>query len=109
MKDLEYCEEEAIKFILNQLPAEIRKSVKEDDIEYMLDIIYDYYDEKGYLDDENDEIVDIIENEMFEHVMNRVAHDKKSEQLTEDIVSAILDGEYEYCKSIGVFEEEEEE
>ena len=108
MEDLEYNEEEAVKFILNHLPAEIKKNVKNDDVEYILDVMYDYYDEKGYLDEENEEIVDIIENEIFDYVMNRVANDKKSEQFTEDVVAAILDGEYEYCKSIGVFEEEEE-
>jgi len=108
MEDLEYDEEEAVKFILNHLPAEIKKKVKNDDVEYILDVIYDYYDEKGYLDEENEEIVDIIENEIFDYVINRVANDKKSEQFTEDVVTAILDGEYEYCKSIGVFEEEEE-
>ena len=50
MEDLEYREEEAVEFILNHLPAEVRKSVKNDDVEYILDVIYDYYEEKGYLD-----------------------------------------------------------
>ena len=111
MEDLEYCEDEAIKFIMNYLPAEMKKSVNNDDIEYILDVIYDYYDEKGYFDDENedsDEIVDIVENEMLEYAMNQVTKDKKLEQLTEEIVSAILDGEFEYSKSIGLFQDEEE-
>jgi len=106
MEELEYCEEEAIKFILNYLPAEIRKNVINDDIEYMLDLIYDFYEEKGYLDEENDEVVDIVENEMIEYALNRVIKDKLSEKLTEDVIAAILDAEYEYSKSIGVFEEE---
>ena len=109
MEELEYCEEEAIKFILNHLPAGIKKNVKNDDIEYVLDLIYDFYEEKGYLDEdeENDEIIDIVENEMIEYVVNRVAKDDLSEKLTEDVIAAILDAEYEYSKSIGVFEEEE--
>ncbi len=107
MEELEYCEEEAIKFIMNHLPAEIGKSIKSDDIEYILDVIYDFYDEKGYLDEENDEVVDIIENEMFEYIMNQIAKEKKTELLTEDAVAAILDAEYEYNKLTGVFEDEE--
>ncbi len=106
MEELEYCEEEAIKFILNHLPAEIKKSIKNDDIEYVLDLIYDFYDEKGYLDEENDEVVDIVENEMIEYVANRTVKDNLSEKLTEDVIAAIVDAEYEYSKSIGVFEEE---
>jgi len=110
MEDLEYNEDEAVKFILNHLPAEIKEKVKNDDIEYILDVIYDFYNERGYLDEEDeesDEIVDIAENEIFEYIMNQVSIDQKSEQFTEPVVSAILDGEYEYCKSIGIFEEEE--
>jgi hypothetical protein len=110
MEDLEYNEDEAVKFILNYLPAEIKTKIKNDDIEYLLDVIYDFYDQKGYFDKENeesDEVVDIIENEMFDFIMNQVSIDQKSEQFTESVISAILDGEYEYCKSIGVFDEEE--
>ena len=111
MEDLEYNEDEAVQFILNHLPAELKKKVKNDDIEYVLDVIYDFYDQKGYLDEENeesDEIIDIVENEMFDYIMNQVFIDQKSEQFTEPVVSAILDGEYEYCKLIGVFKDEEE-
>ena len=107
MEDLEYCEEEAIKFILNHLPAGIKRDIENDDIEYVLDLIYDFYEEKGYLDEENDEVVDIVENEMIEYVVSRAAKDNLSEKLTEEVIAAILDAEYEYNKSIGVFEEEE--
>jgi RNA polymerase-binding transcription factor DksA len=110
MEDLEYNEDEAVKFIMDHLPAEIKEKVKNDDIEYVLDVIYDFYNERGYLDEadeESDETVDIAENEMFEYIINQVSIDQKSEQLTEDVVDAILDGEYEYCKSIGIFDEEE--
>jgi len=110
MEDLEYNEDEAVKFIMDHLPAEIKKRVKNEDIEYILDVIYDFYNERGYLDEEDeesDEIIDIAENEMFEYIINQVSIDQKSEQLTEDIVDAILDSEYEYCKSIGIFDEEE--
>ena len=110
MEDLEYNEDEAVKFILNHLPAEIKEKVKNDDIEYVLDVICDFYNERGYLDEENeesDEIIDIAENEIFDYIMNQVSIDQKSEQFTEDVVDAILDGEYEYCKSIGIFEDEE--
>ncbi|MDR1730033.1 MAG: hypothetical protein LBR52_05160 [Prevotellaceae bacterium] len=106
MEELEYCEEEAIKFILNHLPAGMKKNVKNEDIEYVLDLIYDFYDEKGYLDEENDEEIDIVENEMIEYAVKRVANDDLSERLTEDVIAAILDAEYEYNKLIGVFEDQ---
>ncbi len=107
MENLEYCEEEAIEFILNHLPSGIKKIVKIEEIEYVLDLIYDFYEEKGYLDEENDEVVEIVENEMIEYAVNRASKDSLSEKLTEETIAAILDAEYEYNKSIGVFEAEE--
>jgi len=112
MEDFEYNEEAAVEFILNHLPAEIKKRVKNDDIEYVLDVIYSFYEEKGYLNEESeesDEIVDVDEYEMFDYIINQVEIDKKSEQLPENVVSAILDGEYEYCRSIGVFKDDDDE
>jgi len=106
MEDFEYNEDKAVKFILDRLPAEIKKDIKEEDIEYILDLIYDFYSQNGYLneeDEESDEIVDIAENEIFEFVINQISIDNKSEKFTEEVVDAILDGEYEYCESIGVF------
>ena len=102
--DFEYREEEAIKFISNSLPASIKSRVKEEDIEYVQDIIFDFYNEKGYLDGESDESVEIIENEMFNYIMEQIEKDGKSNKFPEIVVSAIMEGEFEYCKSIGVFE-----
>jgi len=110
MEDLDYNEEEAVKFILKSLPAELKQKVTRDDIEYILDVIYDYYEEKGYLNDESEdspELVDVDEGEMFDYIVAQVAADKKSEQLPENAVGAILEGEYEYCRSIGVFPEDD--
>lgn len=102
--DLEYHEEEAIKFISNSLPANMKTLVKEDDIEYVLDFIFDFYNEKGYLDEESEESVEIIENEMFNYIMEQIEKDGKSSKYPENVVAAIMEGEFEYCKSIGVFE-----
>jgi hypothetical protein len=105
--DLDYREEEAIKFISNSLPANMKMLVKEEDIEYVLDFIFDFYNEKGYLDDENeesDESVEIIENEMFNYIMEKIEEDGKSNKFPENVVAAIMEGEFEYCKSVGVFE-----
>jgi len=105
--DFEYREEEAIKFISNCLPANIKKLVKEEDIEYVLDFIFDFYNEKGYLNEENaesDEKVEIIENEMFNYIMEQIEKDGKSKKFPENVVAAIMEGEYEYSLSIGMFE-----
>lgn len=106
MEELEYCDDEAIKFILNYLPAEMQKTTSEEDIEYILDFVYDYYDEKDFLDDDED-MIEIDEDEIFNYVIDKILKDNKSEKYPEAVVGEILQGEYEYCRSIGVFEDEE--
>ena len=108
MEELEYNEEEAIRFILDRMPADLTAKIKKEGIEYILDLIYDFYDEKGYLDgdEDDDETIDIDESEMIDYIMERIVADNKSAQFSDIIIQTILDEEYEYCKSIGVFKDE---
>lgn len=105
-KDLiQYDEDDAVKFIQNYLPQEIKGKYSNDDINYVIDIIYDFYDEKGFMDDDTDEntVVDIDEDEMIEYVLKYTKKDKINNFESEDI-SFIIQGEMAYCESIGIFE-----
>jgi hypothetical protein len=108
MEELEYNEEEAVKFILAGLPAELKKTISEEDVEYILECIFSFYDENNYLDEDNDEVVEIDEEEIFNSVMAQVNKDKKAGKFTESVVNSILEGEYNYCESLGVFDIDEE-
>ncbi len=102
---IQYDEDDAVKFIQNYLPQEIKGKYSNDDINYIIDIIYDFYEEKGFMDDNTDEeaVVDIDEDEMIEYVLKYTKKDKINNFEPEDI-SFIIQGEMAYCESIGIFE-----
>ena len=47
MSEKEYDENEAIKFINNYLPQDIKGKYTDDDILIVIDTIFDYYESKG--------------------------------------------------------------
>ena len=49
---LEYDDEAAIVFIQKKLPKEL--NISDDDIQYVLDVIYDFYESKGLLNEDTD-------------------------------------------------------
>ena len=103
---LVYDEDEAVKFILNFIPAESKDRIDNDKIEYVLDVVYDFYDENGLIDEDSTEEASIDEEEMFKYIMKSSKKDKM--KLSEDDIQIILDGEYEYGKSIGIYREDED-
>jgi len=103
---LVYDEDEAVKFILNSIPAESKDRIDNDKIEYVLDVVYDFYDENGLIDEDSTEEASIDEEEMFKYIMKSSKKDKM--KLSEDDIQIILDGEYEYGKSLGIYREDED-
>jgi len=104
---LVYDEDEAVKFILDSLPADAKERVDNDKIEYVLDVVYDYYEENGLIDEDSTEEASIDEEEMFKYILKSSKKDKMG--LSEDDIQLILDGEYEYGKSLGIYKEDDEE
>ena len=101
---LEYDEDEAVKFILKQVPAESKSKINEDAVNYVLDVVYEFYEENGFIDEDSAEEATIDEEDMLKYVMKAVKKDKMN--LSEDEVQLILDSEYEYGKSLGIYTEE---
>lgn len=105
-KDLiQYDEEDAVKFIQNYLPQEMKGKYTNDEINYIIDVVYDYYDEKGFMNDETDDesIVDIDEDEIIAYVLKNTKKDKINNFSSEEI-AFIIQGELAYCDSLGIFE-----
>ena len=102
---LVYDEDDAVKFILKMIPAEMKAKIDEDAINYVLDVVYDFYEEKGLIDEDSTEEASIDEEEMMKYVLKAAKKDKM--KLTEDEIQLILDGEYEYGKTLGVYTEED--
>lgn len=104
---LVYDEDDAVKFILNYIPATEKQKIDVDQIEYVLDVVYDYYDENGLIDEDSTEEASIDEEDMFKFILKCSKKDKI--KLNEESIQLILDGEFEYGKSLGIYREEDEE
>ena len=106
-QDLIYDDDEAVKFIQNYLPQELKEKFSDDDINYIIDLIYEYYESKGYFVDDNDDddesAVDIDEEELIQYVINNAQKDGVGKYKAEEI-ALIVQGELEYCESIDIFE-----
>ena len=96
-----YDEDKAVKYIRTGLSPEISARYSDDDILYLIDIIWDYYEKKGMLSldnlDSEDELLD--EADLISYVKNEVARDSELNVDTKDIPS-IVKGELEYEKSL---------
>ncbi|MEI7675500.1 MAG: hypothetical protein WCJ03_01865 [Bacteroidales bacterium] len=98
-----YDDEESIKFIKNYLPQEMKDKFEDDDLAYIVDLIYEYYDDCGLFDAEDDQVVDIDEEALVAFVAKQAKKDKVG-IYSPDEVMFIVRGELEYCESIGMFE-----
>jgi len=99
---MNYDEDEAILFIRNQLPQELKEKFSDDDLNYLVDLIYEFYEEKGFLTEEETE-VDIDLDELTAYVIKNAKKDKVG-IYTEDEIHFVVDAEIEYCDSLGMFE-----
>ncbi|MDH6533947.1 hypothetical protein D0T51_02945 [Parabacteroides sp. 52] len=101
-----YDEDDSVKFIQNYLPQELKGKFSDDDINYIVDLIYDFYDAKGYLTDESDEDesdIEIDEDELVQYVIKNAQKDEVGKFEAEEI-TFIVQGELEYCDSINMFD-----
>lgn len=100
-----YDEDESVKFIQNYLPQELKGKFSNDDINYIVDLIYEFYESKGFLNDEanDDAEVDIDEDELADFVVKNAKKDGVGKYTPEEI-AFIVQGEMEYCDSIHMFD-----
>jgi hypothetical protein len=104
--DLVFDEDEAVKYILKNLPSEYKNKISSDDIDYVLDVMYEYYESNGFIEEDSAEEANIDEEEMFNFIMKTIKKEKEV-NITEEELQLIIDGEFEYGKSIGVYKEAE--
>lgn len=99
---LEYDDEAAVKFIRNQLPQELKSKFSDDDLNYIIDLIYEYYESKGFLSEDAEE-VEVDLDELTAFVVKNAKKDKVG-HYSDDEIRFIVDGEIAYCESLGIFE-----
>jgi archaellum component FlaG (FlaF/FlaG flagellin family) len=89
--ELNYDEDESVKFIQNYLPQELKGKFSDDDINYIVDLIYD------------DSEIEIDEDELVEYVVKNAKKDGIGKFDPAEI-TFIVQGELEYCDSINMFD-----
>lgn len=100
---INYDDSDAIEFITKYLAQNGVDVVAEDDIQYILDLVCEYYEKCNLLSDPNAEDATVAENEMLEYIQKLIAKEKVI-SIDEDTLQWVLDGEYEYGVSIGIYE-----
>lgn len=100
-KDLElaYDEDDSVEFIQNYLPSYYKGQLSNDDINYLVDLIYEYYEDKGYLSDDADDDLEIDQEELVSYVLDNVKP-AKIKGLTVELIEAVIEGELSYCESL---------
>ncbi|MDE7412977.1 MAG: hypothetical protein K2N05_04185 [Muribaculaceae bacterium] len=102
--ELKYDEDDAVKFIRKLLPADKQAEYTDEEILYVIDIMYDWYEKNGYLelssDVTDDEEADI--SKLTAYVKKEIAKDGEVEMDNDDI-ELIVKGELEYEESLEDF------
>lgn len=98
----DYDDDESVKFIQEHLPEEMQGKFSDDEINYIVDLIYEYYDNKGYLDEDNDGDVEIDEEELLNFVIKNAKKDAIRDFSDEEIEN-IVAGELAYCDTLNLF------
>jgi hypothetical protein len=103
-QDFLYDDDEAVKFIKDSLPEESKGKLSDDDITYIIDLIYDFYDSSGLFNEgDDDREIEINEEEVVSYVVKNALSDGIGKYDADDI-SLIVKGEMDYCESKGIFE-----
>lgn len=100
-----YDDAASVAFIRNYIPQEMKELLSDDDIVYFVDLIYDYYESRGYMNEDldEDEAIEVDEDELVEYVVRNARKDGVGKFEPEQI-RFVVQGELEYCQSINLFD-----
>ena len=87
-------------------PSSATISPRSSRIVYFVDLIYDYYESRGYLSDDDaddEEPIEIDEDELVDYVVRNAQKDGVG-KFDPDQIRFVVQGELEYCESINLFD-----
>ena len=99
LEDSIYDDMEAVKFIQNNLPQDIKGKFSDDEVVYITDVIYEYFESQGLLNedlDEDETEVDI--DDILEFVMKNSKRD--GFKFESEDVRWVIEGEFDYEESL---------
>lgn len=98
MEDFVYDDQEAVKFIQNSLPQELKGKFSDDDITYITDVIYDYFESQGMLDPSLEEDPEVDVDDLLDYIMKNSKRD--GFEFERDDVLFVVEGEFDYEESL---------
>lgn len=99
----EYDEDKSVEFIRESLPASMRDDISDDEIGYVVDLVYDFYEDEGLFEEDDESEIIIDEEKMIDYVIKAARKDKIRDFSDEEIKSIVL-GELDYCDSLNLFD-----
>lgn len=87
---------EAVKFIQEHLPIDAKDKFTDDEVFYISDVIFDYYESNGYLDEEDE--VDIDMEDLTEYVIKNSKRD--GFKFDPELVRWVIECEMDYEESL---------
>jgi uncharacterized protein (DUF2164 family) len=104
LEDLD--DDKTVEFIRNYISVDLKERLSDDDIEFFLDTISDYYYDNGVFEQEPDEdgCVDVDVEAVADYLVKEAAKYEIGEFDLDDMIQ-IVSGELEYGDQLGADEE----
>lgn len=99
LEDSIYDDKEAVEYIQDHLPQEAKDKFTDDQVLYISDTVYEYFEENGMLND--DEPIDIDVEDLTEYVVRALKKDKDFGQFDPELVRWVIECELDYEESLG--------
>lgn len=98
-------DEQTIEFIKQYLPQELKEKFTDEDLYYILDVIVEYYTSSGCLDVEPDEegYINIDQDAIVDFILKASQKDGMGPYEADDVFF-VVQGEMEYGNSLGEVE-----
>lgn len=96
IEDRLYDDQEAVKYIQSHLPQEAQGKFNDDEVLYISDTVYDYFESNGMLEDEE---VDIDMEDLVAYVVKQSKRDEFS--FEPELVYWVVEAELDYEESLG--------
>lgn len=84
-----------VSYIQDHLPAELKDKFSDEQLYYIIDVIAEYYAEKGIFDNDEDGYVDVNIDEVAEYVAQKAKKEKFGTFSTDDLV-AVVEAELDF-------------
>lgn len=98
---MKFDEDDAVNFIRETLPKSVSEKYSDDEILYVIDTIWDWYEKNGYLSLDTEVTDDglLDEEQLVAYVRKEIRNDKEI-MMDPDDVGLIVKGELQYEESI---------